>query len=376
MSFYIDFTEFLSGPPRTGIQRVASEMCRHLPSNIAVPIRLDCGHYIALSQEVMGLIGDHFTDSASDDIGRLAAPQHKSTISFMNDDVVLVPEVFFQRERLAFFRTMSDQEFERYRFVVYDLLPLTHPEYFVGDMPLSAICGYFRTIRRASEPGFISDHTRDSYYKRLKRTEDRGGVVLHLGADALGRRSGREPRNRARVFSVIGTIEPRKNHEMILDAFEPLLREIDGLSLIFMGRMGWVSPAFNERVHKLAADKDSGFTFISTANDQSIRQCIEECRATIYVSAVEGYGLPPIESLWVGTPVIASNKLPSLTDLGSFGIHIVDPPSVVSLRHAIRAFLDDGYAERKREEAMRLKLPTWRSFADEVWRWCSSIDQS
>jgi glycosyltransferase involved in cell wall biosynthesis len=97
---------------------------------------------------------------------------------------------------------------------------------------------------------------------------------------------------------------------------------------------------------------------------------------SIYVSAVEGYGLPPIESLWVGTPVIASNKLPSLTDLGSFGIHIVDPPSVVSLRHAIRAFLDDGYAERKREEAMRLKLPTWRSFADEVWRWCSSIDQS
>ena len=219
---------------------------------------------------------------------------------------------------------------------------------------------------------FISDCTRESYYKRLRRTGDSGGVVLPLGADALGPRLGRKPIKRPMSFSVIGTIEPRKNHELILDAFEPLLREVRGLSLTFMGAMGWVSPAFNERVCKLAATEDSKFKFFSAPTDASIRQCIEDSRATIYVSSVEGFGLPPLESLWSGTPVIASTMIPSLERVGTSGVHIVDPLSVVSLRRAIQAFLDDGYAERKKEGSNESDLADLEIVRhEEALRWCA-----
>lgn len=233
------------------------------------------------------------------------------------------------------------------------------------------MAGYFQIIRRAGHCGFISEYTRGAYYGRLKRTAARDGVVLPLGCDALGARAVRPIVDRPLNFSVLGTIEPRKNHELILDAFEPLLRQIDGLSLSFIGKMGWVDPEFGQKVRALASDKNSGFRFLSAPDDGAIRSYIEQSRATIYVSAAEGYGLPPVESLWVGTPVIASATVPSLQGMGSAGIHYVEPLSLVNLRRAVLAFVDTAYANQKAEETMHLNLPTWDSFTQEVVRWCA-----
>ena len=79
-----------------------------------------------------------------------------------------------------------------------------------------------------------------------------------------------------------------------------------------------------------------------------------------------------VENFLAGTPVIASDMIPSLKRLGSAGIHYVDPLDVTNLRRAVVAFLDDGYANSKIEEAAGLDLPTWRSFTQEVLRWCGA----
>ncbi len=372
MSLYLDLSEFLTNPITTGIQRIAGEMCRYLPARTAVPVRLHSGGYMALSPALISAIGSYFREGSQlgiAEIRRLGAVESGSPIKVSRDDIVLVPEVFDHRERLAFFREMPEQQLERYRFIVYDLLPVTHPEYFVPDA-LLPIHGYFWLIRRAQRCGFISEYTRDTYYRRLKRTGVNGGTVLPLGCDSLGPRTERPALNRPLAFSVLGTIEPRKNHKLILEAFEPLLRQIEGLSLSFIGKMGWVDLEFAQKVHALASDKNSGFRFFSAPSDGAVRTCIEQSRATIYVSAAEGYGLPPVESLWVGTPVIASCMIPSLQRLGSEGIHYVEPLNLINLRRAVLAFVNDAYANQKTEETMHLNLPTWRSFTQEVLRWC------
>ncbi|MGH2510980.1 MAG: glycosyltransferase, partial [Ktedonobacteraceae bacterium] len=123
-------------------------------------------------------------------------------------------------------------------------------------------------------------------------------------------------------------------------------------------------------VEVLSSDPNSGFQFHSAIDDNAIRKCIAQSRATIYISSAEGYGLPPVESLWCGTPVIASTTIPSLTRLGSAGIHYVEPLTVVNLRRAVLAFVDNAYANGKAEETAQLDLPTWRSFTQEVLDWC------
>jgi glycosyltransferase involved in cell wall biosynthesis len=372
MSFYIDLSEFLTNPITTGIQRITGEMCKYLPPGMAIPVRLDSDGYVAFSSGLIDTIGKYFSQGShigATEIYRLGDVKNGLRITITPADTILVPEVFDNPQRLAFFRDMPEEELRQYRFIVFDLLPVTHPEYFWADK--RGIFEYYRLLRRASNCGFISQETSDIYHGRLKRSDHPDGVVLHLGSDSLGPRVVQPPLNRPLTFSVLGTVEPRKNHELILDAFEPLLPQIGGLNLSFIGRMGWVSTDFARKVQTLAANKDSGFQFYSAPGDEAIRSCIEQSRAILYVSAAEGYGLPPVESLWLGTPVIASSIIPSLNRLGSAGIHYVEPLSVPSLRQAVLAFLDDVYANQKTEETTRLNLPTWRSFTEQVVRWCA-----
>jgi glycosyltransferase involved in cell wall biosynthesis len=372
VSLYIDLSEFLQNPITTGIQRIAGEICKYLPTNAATPVRLHDGGFVALPSALIDVIGRHFSDTSRSgvaEIRRLGAIAAGSKFRWAEDDVVLVPEVFSDPRRIDLFHQMPRRQFERCRFIVYDLLPMTHPEYFPLDTSVGAY-GYYRLLRDARYCGFISADTCDDYYGRLKRTSERGGIVLPLGSDSLGPRPQRKTLDRPLTFSVLGTIEPRKNHELILEAFEPLLGRVDGLRLSFIGKMGWVDPQFADKVQALAADENSGFEFHSVSGDDAIRSCIEQSRATIYVSTAEGYGLPPVESLWVGTPVIASTTIPSLKGRGSAGIHFVEPLNAVNLRRGVLSFLDDAYANQKTEETLDLNLPTWRSFAEEVLRWC------
>jgi glycosyltransferase involved in cell wall biosynthesis len=338
-----------------------------------VPVRLHEGRFVALSAKLIDAIGRFFGDaneSSAKEVQRLGKVAGRPSVQVSSDDIVLVTEVIIEPRRLAFFRQMREEELRRYRFIVHDLLPMTHPEYFWAGWLLE-ICSYYKILRRATCCGFNSEDTQEIFYSRVKRTNVREGRVLPLGCDALGKRAVHAVLNRPPSFTVLGTIEPRKNHPLILEAFEPLLKEITGLRLSFIGKMGWVAPEFAQKVQALSADKQSGFQFYSAAGDGAIRKCIEESRATIYVSAAEGYGLPPVESLWVGTPVIASTAIPSLKALGSRGVHFVDPLNVENLRHSVRAFLDDTYANQKMRETLTLKLPTWRSFTEEVLRWCA-----
>jgi glycosyltransferase involved in cell wall biosynthesis len=374
MSLYIDLSEFLKNPITTGIQRIEGEICRYLPSDAAIPVRHHFGRYVALPPELISTIGRHFRDPSEagvKEIRRLGDPESRSPIRVLQSDTVLVPEVIIEQQRLAFLERMDEAEFQRHRFIVYDLLPITHPEYFWSAWLLE-ICRYYKILRRATCCGFISEDTREAYYGRLKRTSERGGVVLPLGCDSLGPKADRPTLNRPLIFSVLGTVEPRKNHDLILEAFTPLLGQLDGLNLWFIGKMGWVESDFVQKVQALAADKSSGFRFHSAANDDEIRNYVQQSRATIYVSVAEGYGLPPVESLWLGTPVIASRTIPSLKSFGSAGIHFVEPLNVINLRRAILAFVDATYANQKTEETMNLNLPTWQSFTQEVLRWCGA----
>jgi glycosyltransferase involved in cell wall biosynthesis len=375
MSLYLDLTEFLNNPITTGIQRIAGELCKYMPRGAATPVRLGAEGYYALPFELVEAMGRHFgnpTQNGIQGIRRLGTiPAGSKPLRLRSDDRVLVPEVTLEDRRLRFWESLPDTELARYYFIVYDLLPVIHPEFF-GDW-LVDICRYYRVLRRASNCGFISEQTRQDFYGRLKRTRDGNGVVLPLGSDGLGPRTSKAgTQELSRQFTVIGTIEPRKNHKLILDAFESLLRDVPGLTLSFVGSMGWVEGSFAQRVQAMAADKSSGFRFVSGADDATVRSEIERSRATIYLSIAEGYGLPPVESLWSGTPVIASRTIPSLQPLGDKGIHYVDPLTVEQLRSAVLAFLDDDYCRAKTAEAALVELPTWRDFTREVFAWCGA----
>lgn len=372
MSLYIDLTEFLLNPITTGIQRIEGELCRYLPQHAALPIRFWKGGYAGLPRSLMDAIARYFTDrdpAALQEIRDLSVAHAATPVAINSPDIVLVPEVVVDDPRLVFFANLPGAQLRQFRFIVYDLLPITHPEFFPSWV--LEMCRYYRVLRRSTHLAFISEETRSDFYGRFMRTPRQDGIVLPLGSDALGPKAERPLLNRPLTFSVLGTIEPRKNHKLILDAFEPLLRKLNGLTLRFVGRMGWIDDEFAQKVLALASDPNSGFQFEERCSDTAIRRLIEESRATIYVSVAEGYGLPPVESLWVGTPVIASRTIPSLNAGITEGVYFLPETTAEHLREAVLQFCNDAYANEKSQEAACVQLPTWQSFTQQVLEWCA-----
>jgi glycosyltransferase involved in cell wall biosynthesis len=369
MSVFIDLTQFLACPQLSGIQRVTAEICRRWPDERLMPVKFDGKTLVTVDRRIIRMIGSSFTAGAPNFLQVALASGWTRPLVLDPDDILLVPELFYDPARIAYYMDRTEEERRQFRFIVYDLIPLLHPHYF-ADPPFQDICLYFQMIRKMPNCGFISEATQSAYYRRLKRSDRPGGVVLRLGSDGLGPRPSAVSRRRPPTFTVIGRIERHKNPKMIVDAFKPLLREVDGLRLVFLGKFERMELAAEAGIIDMAADPSSGLVHNPRPDDDTVRKYIDESRATVFVSEAEGFGLPPVESLWRGIPVITATGIPSLEKIGSAGLHIIDPLNADNLREAVRTFLDDGYMIRKSEEALELDLPTWDGFARQVAEWC------
>lgn len=377
MATYVDLTEFLSSPHRTGIQRVGGELCRHWDSaGDLVPVKLTSeGTLVALSEGARSVIASYFDappEQAAEIGARIVAIRDQAdragrVVNFEKSKVI-VPEVFYDPKRLAFFRALTPARRKNFFFIVFDSLPLTHPQYFAPDMPHQLIGGYFQVIRKAVHAGFISAATRDVYYQRLVRRCG-SGPVLRLGSNSLGEPF--DPQSRETVgrhFTVFGTIEPRKQHDMVLRAFESLFDDgYDDVTLTFIGKMGWIEAAASKRLREALLRYPANFRWIEHAGDRCMYEEIRASRATLFLSAVEGYGLPPVESLYLGVPVIASPNIPSLEQVRK-GIRICGC-SENEIKQAVLDLCDDKTFEELSAEVRQLSLPTWKSFVEDVESW-------
>ncbi len=381
MTVYVDLTEFMTIPRRTGIQRVAGELCRFWPQgHELIPVVLSKrGGYAVLPNPALHLIRRFFDSDDATLRDELTASVRAMSAEAANSSAllpmdrrfkVLVPEMFCDPVRLAFFRSLPIPQLrDNFHFILFDLLPLTHPQFFPANLPHELIFAYYRQVSMAKWTGFISSATRNDFCDRFLRSSGQHGRVFRLGSDGLGSRARWSPRRDGRsAFTVIGTIEPRKNHEMILDAFEPLMAKRGDVHLTFAGALSNVAPRVMERIFSLAV-RSRQFELLSSAADSALAEVVVNSVATIYVSEAEGFGIPPLESLWLGTPVIASAGIPSLEEVGTSGVHVVDPLTPLGIRKAAVAFLDEGYRMKKAYEIEGVDLPEWRSLAVEVCAW-------
>jgi glycosyltransferase involved in cell wall biosynthesis len=376
MSVYIDITEFLRHPMVSGIQRVTAEICRQWPSRDLRPVRFDGRTLVVLESNVIAALAKSFRDGVPTrfQLMRYSGLAHRP-LTLLPEDTVLVPELFYDPERIDYYQRLNRRELLQCRFIVHDLTTLLYPEFF-PSADYGAICRYFQMIRQVPNCGFVSEATQSAHYRHLRRSDELGGVVLRLGSDGLGARPRIVRRDRPMKFSVVGRIESFKNPAMILEAFEPLLRDGTGKRLVFLGKIGNVEPAIRCKIEQMAPGSSGGVEHYSEPDDDLICRHVDESRATIFVSQAEGYGLPPVESLWRGVPVIASSGIPSLEKIGSAGVHVVNPLNALNIRSAAVSFLDDGYMVRKSEEALKLELPTWADFVSQVADWCSAQQHS
>jgi glycosyltransferase involved in cell wall biosynthesis len=154
----------------------------------------------------------------------------------------------------------------------------------------------------------------------------------------------------------VGTIEPRKNLRRLVEAFDLLLRSTSLLpTLVIAGGQGWLMDDFavGERVRL------TGYL-----EDQDLCGLYSTCAAFVYPSLYEGFGLPPLEAMACGAPVITS-RIPSLMETVGDAARLVNPEDVGDIARAMTEMLSDVRVREHYEELgkVHVKKFSWEQTA-------------
>jgi glycosyltransferase involved in cell wall biosynthesis len=252
--------------------------------------------------------------------GRFTTARDETPITFSGGDLLLLPDAYWacgevwpavEQARAAGALSIP---------VVYDLIPMQHPEIYGADgaamfrQYLAAVIAHADLIVTISETV-----ARDLAAAMPEFRFPRRGPELfpwRLGSDlpdlqrdvrpgVRGLFDGRLP---VSSYLVVGAIEPRKNHGFLLDAFEQLWEkpETAHLRLVIAGRPGFKSEAILRRI-KSDPRYGSQLFLLADLDDAEIDHAYRHARAVIFASLAEGFGLPIVEALRHGQTVIASD---------------------------------------------------------------------
>jgi glycosyltransferase involved in cell wall biosynthesis len=158
----------------------------------------------------------------------------------------------------------------------------------------------------------------------------------------------------------LGTLKPSKNIEGLLEAFRLLVnKHSQPITLVIAGKKGWLYETIFERVKKLGLEKKVIFT--GFVPDQEAPILIVGAQAFVLPSFWEGFGIPALEAMTLGTPVVASNVASLPEVVGKAGI-LVDPHDPADIARGANQAL------KEREKRVKIGLIEAQKFS---WQHCA-----
>jgi O-antigen biosynthesis alpha-1,2-rhamnosyltransferase len=215
--------------------------------------------------------------------------------------------------------------------VVNDLIPIEYPDLAPEGTPILLDKWLRRTVPFASGLLGISRAVAEGLRELLLRTLATGPKSnampaidhFYLGAGLdrvavepplLDGVSGAFAREMGSVYIMVGTIEPRKNHALVLDAFDGLWADDAAVSIFIFGRLGWRS---EDLLRRIRGHPQFGrrLVWFESATDAELDFAYRHAAGLIFASACEGFGLPMVEAMQYGLPVLA-NDIPVFREIG------------------------------------------------------------
>ena len=253
--------------------------------------------------------------------------------------------------------------------VLYDLIPLRQPEYcaplFTRVFPswllqTAAHCDVVMCISRTTALDFHK-FCGESHLVQPKTSHFRLGCdVSPLGSAGAVRGHIAEFADRPGAwFAAVGTIEPRKNYALLLQVFEHLWANGSDIRLLIAGRS---HPACRGLITQMQQHPEQGRRLLTVldASDGEVNLAYSRCRALLFPSLAEGFGLPLVEARARGCTVIASS-LPALLELADEGVLFFPPDSP----HDLEALIIEQASLPDRGRPPPPQVFTWRQSADQ-----------
>jgi len=256
-------------------------------------------------------------------------------------------------------------------FTLHDLIFLHYPEYHLPYNRWYLTFAMPRFLRAADCIITPSDCSKQDAIKFYGVPESKIKVIYEAPApyfrhtiDSVRLAQVRQKYNLPEKFILhVGTIEPRKNLSRLLDAFQAVRVEQPDLKLVLIGKKGWLYDSFFQHLQTLGLQEC--VIFPGYVDEADLPACYRLAHLFVYPSLYEGFGLPPLEAMACGTPVVSSNSASLPEVVGQAGL-LVEPTDTAALAQAIGRVLADSNLQRDlRQRALyQARKFSWAKAAD------------
>ena len=258
----------------------------------------------------------------------------------------------------------------------HDLIPLDFPE-FVRPQAVAQCAARLETVARHAD-GVVagSRYSADRLHSVLGRRRPPTRVAYYGMDDP-------EPEGAADLpaltdepfFLVTSTIEGRKNHQLLLHIWRRLVAEhgANAPKLVIVGRRGWEASATNAMLDR-CSDLAGHVYEAGPVADAALDRLTRGARAVLMPSHAEGFGMPVMEALSVGTPVVAAD-IPAFRETASEAAELIDPLDGLGWARAILELADDTSPRlaAARARARGFVAPGWSDYFATVGRFIEEV---
>lgn len=369
MKLYIDVTNLMAVDFLTGIQKVVREVVIRMLRDPGIDVVLLC---CAKDDETINLLDndlflDYFTNNTGD-------KNRIITNKITTFEQLEAGSVFFDidsvwnshRRRSAILPVLKRHGLKLAVFI-HDIIPITYPEY-CHEVTAFFFMNYLAAYLQYADIIITSTQTTLDQINALIKQLDLSpitGYVTSLGSDfALSStKSGHVSKaakaivREGKYILCVGTIEPRKNHKLLLDAYDQYLADM-GINLVFAGRIGWNVEELSARM-KQHPRNGHGFYHLSGQNDATIDYLYRNAYIVAFPTFEEGFGLPMIEAIERDSVLLASN-VAVLKEVGGDFCDYFDPNSPQEFAELVESYLHSPSRYNSRKEQMKNYVPvTW-----------------
>jgi glycosyltransferase involved in cell wall biosynthesis len=262
--------------------------------------------------------------------------------------------------------------------IIYDLIAIQHPDFFTPDAAVE-VNNIIASLNEDTVIFAISEHTKRDLLAHRPALGPAQITVIPLGAGDWFRPC-EDPAEMATVRKKYGipsvapyllslaTLEIRKNLDQVINSFVAYLEqdELSSLNLVIAGMAGWKLDALNQTLAASSKWRNRIF-LVGFVEDADLSALYSDASCFIYLSRYEGFGLPPLEAMACGTPVICANNSSLPEVVGDAGL-MFDCDDVRGVAEGIGKIVSSpSYrAELSARSAERAKLFSWDRCADIV----------
>lgn len=235
------------------------------------------------------------------------------------------------------------------------------------------------SIERSSKIVTVSQSTQRDLINKLHIPEAKIEVIYPgvdakkfaiKGDDATKRRIRTKYKLPLKYVLYMGTLEPRKNLESVIESFvlykEKFSEKAQDIKLVIAGKKGWLYESIFERIKQLNIEEEVIFTDYIDENDKVFIYQLAE--VFVFPSLYEGFGIPVLESMAAGTPVITSN-VSSLPEVAGEAAVLVEPKDIQGIATGMnRIIYDKVYAEQLIQKGyQQVEKFSWEASAKKLY---------